>query len=902
VLGWLALDRAATLLMDMWLMESLGYSSVFWTTLWMRLGLFVTGAVLVGAAVVVPATLLRGADASPRLRWSLGLLAGTTAGWVMSGTYQHFFTLLYGRTFGETDPVFGHDLGFYVFALPAWWDLWRLLTIAALVALVSSVVAGWKAVASTGRLRRASLRRRLLAVLRTPVSRVAIGAFGFLVAVGLFLARYGLVTADNYESSIPTGAEYLDVQGPLSTLWFLTAASVVTLLATIAVIVLLGHRAEHGPPGRGSGRRLRVLAVSLVGVLVLTFIVLPAGLSLRNMVFVQANEPVVQLPFIEQHLEATRAAWSLDAVETVDFSPNEGDDPLPDVDRLIGSPTFMNAGIWPGYVSRLERVLDPEYVDRLFLAEDDAFDEIYSTTLDAFRQQQKLRPYYDFLDVDAVRYRVDDKPRLYASAVREVPLVEPQPWLAWWGQRFVLFTHGFGLVGSGVGQASPSGGPVFASSEIPSVTTDGAFAVENERVYYGEGSGSMAYSNLDGIDELDYPTEQGRAETRLPDDVPAGVRLDSLLKRLVFGWKSGETASIVFSNMINDTSRVHYFRTPLERLQKVAPFLYFDTDPYAVTTGERITWMANGLTTSDRYPYSAYADLGDKSDRRSPTSGDPVRVNYAADSVKATVDGYTGEVALYRISDEPVVATWAAVFPELFRSADEMPETVRDQVQYPPQLFHAQFDDLFVYYHVPDAITFFNVEDLWDDSDEVVGPILTSGSAISFSMEPYPWIAETGGDLPGDGDPTFALSMAFTPENALNLRALVTAYQDGLDDDYGRLVVLQVPKGEFHFSPEQADAAIDQDAFISQQIGFWNRQGNDTIRGHTTPLLVDGELVYVEPIFSRSQQNPAPQLQRVVVVVRGVPHMGLDLEDALRVALEGKEPPGLTEVGLVPGG
>jgi len=893
VLGWLALDRVATLLMDMWLMDSLGYSSVFWATFWMRLGLFALGGVLVAAAVVVPATLLRGADASPRLRWSLALLAGGLAGWVMSGTYQHFFTLLYGRAFGDTDPVFGHDLGFYVFALPAWWDLWRLLTIAALVALVSSVAAGWKAVASTGPLRRASLQRRLRAVFGTSVSRVAIGVLGALVAVGLFLARYGLVTADNYESSIPTGAEYLDVEGPLSTLGFLTAASVVTLLATIAVVIMLGGPVENGRR-HGSGRRLRVVAVSLVGVLVLTFIVFPAGLSVRNMVFVQANEPVVQLPFIEQHLESTRAAWSLDAVETVDFSPNQGDDPLPDVDRLIDSPTFGNAGLWPGYVSRLERVLDPEYVDRLFLAEGDAFDEIYSTTLDAFRQQQKLRPYYDFMDVDTVRYRVDGESQLYASSVREIPLVEPQPWLAWWGQRFVLFTHGFGLVGNEIGGSDSSGRPVFASSEIPAVTTDGAFLVENERVYYGEGSGSMAYSNLEGIDELDYPTEQGRAETRLPDDVPAGVQLDSLLKRLVFGWKSGEMASIVFSDLITDTSRVHYFRTPLERLQKVAPFLYFDTDPYAVTTGERITWMANGLTTSDQYPYSAYADLGDKSDRRSPTSGDPVRVNYAADSVKATVDAYTGEVALYRISDEPVASTWAAVFPELFRSADDMPAAVADQVQYPPQLFHAQFDDLFVYYHVPDAITFFNAEDLWDDADEVVGPILTSGSAISFSMEPYPWVAETGGDLPGDGDTTFALSMAFTPESALNLRALVTAYQDGLDDDYGRLVVLQVPKGEFHISPEQADAAIDQDAFISQQIGFWNRQGNDTIRGHTTPLLVDGELVYVEPIFSRSQQNPAPQLQRVVVVMRGVPHMGLDLEDALRVALEGKRPPGLT--------
>jgi uncharacterized membrane protein (UPF0182 family) len=604
---------------------------------------------------------------------------------------------------------------------------------------------------------------------------------------------------------------------------------------------------------------------------------------------------VVQLPYIERHLAATQRAWGLDRVETVELRPNGVDDPLPPLRRLLSSPSVESAGLWPGYSSRLERLLDPEYVDRLFLSEGDSFDEIYNTTLDAFRQQQKLRPYYDFMDVDTVRYDVDGEPRLLASAVREVPLLEPQPWLAWWGQRFVLFTHGHGLVASDMSRSDSSGRPELLSSGIPA-RAEGPLAVDNERVYYGEGSGTMAYSNLTGINELDRPSEQGREEIRLPDDVPAGVHLDSPLKRLVFGWKSGELASITFSDLISDTSRVHYFREPLERLRKVAPFLYLETDPYAVSSGEDITWLVNALTVARDYPYSAYADLGDKSDRRSPGATDSESVNYAADTVKATVNGYTGEVDLYRIAEEPVGATWAAAYPDLFQPASAMPEPLRDHVQYPNQLFHAQFDDLFVYYHVPDAITFFNAEDLWDDADEVVGPVLSEGSAVTFSMEPYPWIAETGGQsrLPGDAsDDTFALSMVFTPENALNLRAIVTAYQDGLDADYGRLVSLQVPKSEFHPSPEQADAAIDQDAFISQQIGFWNRQGNQIIRGHTMPLLVDGELIYVEPIFSRSAQNPAPQLQRVVVVVRGRPSIGLDLEDALRVALAGKEPPGV---------
>lgn len=892
----LALDRAAILLMDLWLLESLGYASVFWTNFWTRCFLFGAGFVLVTAAATWPFLGPRPRVGRRRRLLAVSLLIGVTAGWVFSGRYLTFIAWWNGQPYGRDDPVFGHDTGFYLFTLPALREVWLLLMATAAIAVVAAIAAGWRRAAHSPELDGESVRRRLIRASSGRTACAAVAALGVLGAAGLFLARYDVLTADNTASSIPSGAEHLDVSGPFSTVTYLSLSAVVVLVATAVFVGLLrGAGGDRASSGRRRGRRFW-LAVAVTSVLVLDLVGFRSALAVRNLVGVRANEPVIQLPYIQRHLEATRTAWGLDDVETVDFTPKADGEPLPSVDRLLQSPTIRNAGLWPGYVSRLERVLDPEYVDRLFLAGPDGFDEIYSTTLDAFKQQQKLRPYYDFMDVDTVRYTADGEARLYASAVREVPLLEPQPWLAWWGQRFVLFTHGFGLVGSELGSADPAGRPAFVSSGIPAGPAAGPMAVANERVYYGEGSGTMAYSNLDRIDELDHPTGQGRQETRLPDDVPAGVVLDSLLKRVVFGWKSGELTSIAFSDLITDSSRVHYFRTPLERLQKVAPFLYFDTDPYAVTSGQTITWMVNGLTTATGYPYSAYADLGDKSDRRSPTSGDPVRVNYAADTVKATVDAYTGRVALYRIADEPVIETWANAYPDLFLPSADMPVTLREQVQYPPQLFHAQFDDLFVYYHVPDAITFFNAEDLWDDADEVVGPILSEGQAVTFSMEPYPWIAETGTTLPGEpGDHTFALSMAFTPENALNLRAIVTAYQNGLDDDYGRLVVLQVPKAEFHFSPEQADAAIDQDSFISQQIGFWNRQGNETVRGHTTPLLVDGELIYVEPIFSRSTQNSAPQLQRVVVVVRGAPFIGLDLEDALRVALDGKAPPGVSD-------
>jgi len=114
---------------------------------------------------------------------------------------------------------------------------------------------------------------------------------------------------------------------------------------------------------------------------------------------------------------------------------------------------------------------------------------------------------------------------------------------------------------------------------------------------------------------------------------------------------------------------------------------------------------------------------------------------------------------------------------------------------------------------------------------------------------------------------------------------LATVYQTG--EDYGTLSVLKLPKGMFFMGPEQADAAIDQDSFIAQEIGLWNRLGVEVIRGRTSTLIVEGEVLYVEPIFIRSRQNPVPQLQRVIVVLRGQPHMGRTIEEALKFAIEG---------------
>lgn len=887
IVAWVVLaaffaDQLTLLLSDLWLLESLGLDAVFWTNFTMGAILFVCGALAFAAAVAFPA-LLHPLSKSAR-RFALGAagLIGLLAGFLLTTHYQEFL-LVNGQPFGESDPIFGLDIGFYTFTLPAWWVIWQTSLWFFLVMLASSVICAHFSrrdeAASAG-----SRVANWLGAVATPPTLIALGGLGVVVAVGVWLGRFNLLTQDGYATSVFTGASYIDVEGLLSTLNQIHLTAIIVLGLTVAVIILL--RALHQRTiGRANGRwprRVRWAGAAAVTVIAAD-LAFAGAVSLRDTVEVTPNQPVIQLPYMERHISATRRAYGLDKVEEIEFTPRNGDASTPDLERILASSTMRNAPLWPAYVSYLEQLVDPQHAQRILQTGGDSM--IYGPSLEIFRQQEKLRTYYDFLDVDVLRYTIDGEKVVLASAVRELPILEPQPWLAWWGQRFMLFTHGHGLVMAPVGQVTSEGDPVFVSGQIPVETTWPQVAAANPQVYYGEGNASMAVSNVRAMAELDYPTAQGRAENVLPLDVPAGVPVDSVLKRLVFGWQSGEFWEMVFSTLITPETRVHYFRQPLERLQHVAPFLYFESNPYATIVDGEITWLVNAVTTSDQFPYSKHEFIGDKSQSRSPAAVATRRINYVEDSVKATINAATGQVQLYKIADAPVINSWAAVYPSLFVNGDQMPAEVRQQLTYPLQLFHLQFDDLYIYYHMNDPMYFFNMEDMWDDADEVLGPVLDEGKAITFSIEPYHMLVETGGILPASAEKQqFVMTMPYTPEGARNLRAMPMVYQDG--QDYGRLMVLMIPKGVFVTGPEQADAIIDQDPDISEKISWWNRLGTEVIRGHTSLLLIDDEIVYVEPLFIRSNQNANTQLKRIVAVVRGQAHMAETLEGALRLALE----------------
>jgi uncharacterized membrane protein (UPF0182 family) len=367
--------------------------------------------------------------------------------------------------------------------------------------------------------------------------------------------------------------------------------------------------------------------------------------------------------------------------------------------------------------------------------------------------------------------------------------------------------------------------------------------------------------------------------------------VDGVWKRVMLALHTRDLTAFLFSAFIDHgRTRVHLYRTPMRRVARLAPFLFVDSNPLAFVADRRIEWMINALTTSDMYPYSFREVLGDKADERAIESHPERLVNYAEDSVKITIDAFTGDVHFYRIADGPVIRAWSGAFPGLFERADAMPEAVRAQLNYPLQWFHLQFDDIYKRYHMRDPLEFYNVEDLWDDADEALGSLgrgleeYGTTDEMTFSYEGFNALIDPA-DLPPGVDAgqagalQYAMLMPFTPEGGRNLRSLVIALQD--PDHYGRLINLRVPQGVFVPGPEQADTIIDTDSQVNQQIALWIRHASEVIRGHTILLPVKGDLIYIEPLWISSIQNPLPEVKLYSVVYKGRCVMATSLQRAI---------------------
>ena len=595
---------------------------------------------------------------------------------------------------------------------------------------------------------------------------------------------------------------------------------------------------------------------------------------------VEPNKQVLEADYINYNIKATLQAYGL-AENTV----TEEEYPLTeqlsydDITSAENAPVFNSIRLWDW--RPLRRV---------------------------FRQLQELRSQYDFNDVDIDRYVVGDEIRQVMLSGRELNINElPAEIRNDWYKQTYVYTHGYGAVVSPVNEID-KGKPNMYIQELPPIQYKEEWShrfteTPGPRIYYGERTNRYVIVNPDRPEplEFDYPQdEQKYAEYAYQGK--GGVLLNSFWRKMVYMLKFNNEINFVLPGEISSTSRILYNRNIKKRIHKIAPFLRYDGDPYIVIHNGRLVWMIDAYTITHRYPYSVSMREFDDERRRqvaNAQSDDESWGNYIRNSVKVIVDAYDGTTDFYIMEQEqdPIVECYRKIFPDLFKSFEEMPDELKAHIRYPMAMFLIQAR-VYQDYHMKDPVTFYAGEDKWeigrelyDNTDAQIqqapqqprSPFAPQQQTVQRSaaegqpVEPYYVVIR----LPGEEKAEFMLMLPFTPLNKPNLTAWLAARCD--QPQYGQLLVYRFPKGKQIAGPMQVENFISQEPDISQQISLWNTQGSRVLRGNLLILPMNNSLLYVEPIYiqSEDEKTAIPELRRVVIGYENEVVWGETLEDAL---------------------
>ena len=818
LVGFIVLSVLKGIYVDVLWFDSVGYQSVFRRVLIARVLLFFVGAgitvAMIGANIFLARRLApRGPEESfieeidvvaLRRIVTVVLIAGTLFlgvifGSVAGGSWETILSWLNGVEFGMEDEAFNRDVSFYMFDLPAFQLIqgWFLGLM-----IVSTLAAGAVYALSI------SLQGFELNVTRGMRIHLSmlLGVILLLIALSTYLSIFDLALSP---SGIVFGATYTDINARLPVRYILIALALFAGLATMANSIL----------SRDSYR----LPLFAFGLWAITGLI--GGLFYPNFVQsfqVEPNEREREERFIERNITATRFAYGLEILPS-DFAAEQS---VTEAEIEANPQTLDNV-----------RLLDPRPLR------------------DTFNQVQAIRQFYLFNDVDVDRYVLDGELRQVMLSARELD-VSNAPERNWTRERLQL-THGFGAVAAPVNKVLEEGLPDFITRDIPPVSEQIELTIAGSRIYFGEQTDQYVIVNSNEF-EFDYPLGDTNAETQYEPD--RGIELSSFIRRFALAWELGDT-NLLISGQINNDSKLLMNRNIQERIDKVAPFLVLDRDPYIVIIDGEIKWIQSAYTVSERFPYS----------QRSRTS-----VNYIRDSVKIVVDAITGDMDFYLIdADDPVAATWAKIFPDLFTDDEEMPAEIRAHLRYPLDMFSLQAE-LYLRYHITDADVFFIGEDVWNIPTERF-------RQQEQPVEPY-YVLMTLPTAEGavvEESIEFALILPFTPRNRPNTVAWLAGRSDG--DNYGKLRAYRFPTDDLVFGPSQIEARIDQNPGISQQITLWDQSGSEVIRGNLLMIPIGQSFLFVEPIYLQAENSRLPELVRVVVANGNAIAMEPTFERALDV-------------------
>lgn len=831
--------------------RSVHYSSVFTTTLSTKIGLFFVFGLLMALAVGVniwlahrlrpPLSAMSMEQQSldryrmgiaPYKKWLLfavtslvGLIAGASA----SSQWRTWLMWVNGVPFHEKDPQFHLDVSFYAFDLPWYRFLLGFGFAAAILCLIAAALTHYL----YGGLRVTSPGARATAAATGHLS-VLLGIFVALKAVAYWLDRYGLaVKSSDFKATDDwTGLRYVDANA------YLPAKTILFCIAVICALLFFATlwRRTWQLPVIGFG--LMVLSAILIGGLY------PAIVQKFQ---VQPNEQAKEAPYVQKNLKATREAYGIGDTEVTKY---DGVSTTSDKTRLRSDANDA-ASI---------RIMDPNIVSP------------------TFQQLQQMKNFYGFptnLDVD--RYPTKDgKEQDTVLGLRELNL-DGVPKNNWINDHF-RYTHGYGVVAA-KGTEAKDGEPVFTEYDLPS---RGDLGTYQQRIYYGEKTGT--YSIVGGPQkEIDYSDNDGEKTTSYEGG--SGVNLDNPVNRAAYAVAFNEP-QILYSGAIGKGSRILYNRTPKERVEAVAPWLTIDGDAYPAVVHHRIQWIVDAYTTTNGYPYSSRTTLGDTTaDSLTATNNSRAvvaqqnQVNYIRNSVKATVDAYTGEVRLYEWdTKDPVLKTWMKAFPGTVQPKSAISPELMGHLRYPQDLFKVQ-RELLTRYHVTDAETFLTGSEVWQVPDD---PTNKSGNAVP----PYYLSMK----MPDQQKQAFSLSTTFTPNGRDNLSAFMSVDAEAGTGDYGRIRILKLPTSTTVDGPKQVQSKFNSEQEIAAAIKLLKGGDSDIEYGNLLTVPLDGGLLYVEPVYVRGGGLKYPLLRKVLVTYEGRTAFENTLGDALDKVFGTKSP------------
>jgi uncharacterized membrane protein (UPF0182 family) len=562
-------------------------------------------------------------------------------------------------------------------------------------------------------------------------------------------------------------------------------------------------------------RRFSLLLIALalpIVIYVLGVVLVP---SYVQSFIVKPNEIDRETPYISHNIEWTRRGFGLDQIELRDF---DADNSVAGLDLANNRESLDNVRLWD-----------------------------WRALQDTLRQIQAIRTYYDFPDVDVDRYISGGQTRQMMIAPREINDEKlPASSRNWINER-LIYTHGYGVTMNSANGFTPEGLPKFVLSNMPVESSAAEVKITRPEIYFGELTDRYVYVKTNQK-EFDYP--QGDTNATTTYEGTGGIRIGNRLRRMLLAWGVGDLSKLPFSNDVTSESRVLIHRNIREIINGVAPFLTYDKDAYIVVSNEgRLFWIVDAFTESSYFPYSSHHDVADNT------------LNYIRNSVKVVIDAYNGTAHFYVFDNQdPIIAAYRRVFPNLFVDASQMPADLRAHIRYPETLVRAQ-GEIYGLYHTQNPKVFFQREDVWNVALQVT--LDEQNKKKNIPIDPYYVLMQ----LPGEQQKNeFVLILPFTPASRNNMIGWMAGRSDV--ENYGKLLVYNFPKSRLIDGPLQIEARIDQNAQLSGQFTLWNQQGSRVIRGHLLVIPMGRSLLFVEPVYLQSENSPMPELRLVVLATQ----------------------------------